>query len=56
MMGEALAAALLIGGGLALFVICIRIGTLLGRRLDRSLEARATAGDAGPSEEVSTDE
>jgi hypothetical protein len=50
------AAGLLLAGGLVLFVVSIRIGNLFGRRLDRALEARATAGEPDPSEEASADE
>ncbi|MGD0861933.1 MAG: hypothetical protein ABSA21_04150 [Candidatus Limnocylindrales bacterium] len=50
------AAALLLAGGLVVFVVSIRVGILLGQRLDRALEARAVAGGSEPSEEVRTDE
>ena len=46
-MQELLLAVLLIAVGVVAFVFCIRIGILLGRRLDRALEARAAAGEPG---------
>jgi hypothetical protein len=36
-------AALLLVGTLVVFVVSVRIGILLGSRLDRALEARAAA-------------
>jgi hypothetical protein len=49
-------AVVLVGGTLVVFVVSIRIGILLGLRLDRALEARAAAGEAGPIEEIRADE
>ena len=47
---------LLLGGALVVFVVSIRIGILLGSRLDRALEARPAASEPGPIEEVRADE
>lgn len=49
-------AVLLLGGALVIFVVSIRIGILLGLRVDRALEARAAANEPGPIEEVRPDE
>jgi hypothetical protein len=49
-------AVLLLGGALVVFVVSIRIGILLGLRLDRALEARAAASEPGHIEEVRADE
>jgi hypothetical protein len=49
-------AVVLVGGTLVVFVVSIRIGILLGLRLDRALEARAAADEAGPIEEIRADE
>jgi hypothetical protein len=52
-MAETLAlVALLLGGGVFLFVVSIRIGVTLGKRMDRALEARAAAGEDGSAQEV----
>ena len=40
-------AVLLIAIAVLAFVFSIRIGILLGRRLDRAMEARAAAGEPG---------
>jgi hypothetical protein len=55
-MQELLLAVLLIAVGVVAFVFCIRIGILLGQRLDRAVEARAAADEPGPSEEITADE
>jgi hypothetical protein len=55
-MQEVLFVVLLIGGGVLAFVFSIRVGILLGLRVDRALEARAAADQPGQSEEVGTDE
>ena len=49
-------AVLLLVGAVVVFVVAIRIGILLGLRLDRALEARAAASEAGPIEEIRADE
>ena len=48
-----LAAALLIGAAIA-FGISVRFGMLLGRRLDRALEERASIGGPPGEESAST--
>jgi hypothetical protein len=48
-----LAAALLIGAAIA-FGISVRFGMLLGRRLDRALEERASIGGPPSEESAST--
>ncbi|MGD0017666.1 MAG: hypothetical protein ABSD62_00240 [Candidatus Limnocylindrales bacterium] len=55
-MAELPFAVLLIGGAVIGFVFSIRVGILLGLRLDRALEARAAAEEPGHTEEVSADE
>jgi hypothetical protein len=56
-MGEAVAiAAFVIGGAVILFAASIRMGIVIGRRIDGALEARARSGETGSSEEVRTDE
>jgi hypothetical protein len=47
---------LLLGGAVLAFVFAIRVGILVGRRLDRALEARAAAEEPGQTEEASADE
>jgi hypothetical protein len=49
-------AALLVGGAILGFVLAIRVGMLLGLRLDRALEARVAAEEPGHTEEVSADD
>jgi hypothetical protein len=48
--------ALVVAGGVVLFLGSIGIGMVLGRRMDRALEARAAAGETGSAEEVHPDE
>lgn len=48
--------ALLLGGAVLGFVFSVRVGILLGLRLDRALEARAVAEEPGHTEEASADE
>jgi hypothetical protein len=55
-MPDLLLAAVLIGGGIVAFVVSVRLGILLGLRLDRALEARAANKEPDPAEEVSPDE
>ena len=49
-------AVLLLGGAVVVFIVSIRIGILVGLRLDRAVEARAAASEPGPIEEVHADE
>jgi uncharacterized integral membrane protein len=55
-MAELPSAVLLLGGAVLGFVIAIRVGILLGHRLDRALEARAADEEPRQTEEVSADE
>ena len=49
-------ALLLIAAGVLGFVLSIRVGILLGVRLDRAIEARAVADKPAHDEEASADE
>jgi len=49
-------AVLLVAGGVLGFVLSIRVGILLGLRLDRAIEARSAADEPAHDEEVSSDE
>ena len=46
-------AALLLAGAVLAFVLSVRVGILLGLRLDRAVEARAAADEPGQTDEVS---
>jgi hypothetical protein len=46
------AAALLVAGAGAAFAVSVRVGMLLGRRMDRALEARQDADDSTPSDQA----
>jgi hypothetical protein len=53
--------ALIVGIAIVVFIICLRIGILLGLRLDRAIEVRAAertvaAQEPGHTEEASADE
>lgn len=49
------AAALLIAGACILFAVSVRVGMLLGRRVDRALEARLAAESPTPSDQAPDD-
>jgi hypothetical protein len=55
-MAEAGVAVLLLVAGVAAFALSIKVGMLVGQRLDRVIEARAAAADTAPAEEVGADE
>ena len=55
-MAELPLAALVVGVAVLAFVFSIRVGILLGHRLDRVLEARAAAEKVPQTEEVGVDE
>ena len=55
-MTELAFAALLVVAAVLGFALSMRVGILLGHRLDGAIEARAAAEEAGHSEEVSADE
>jgi hypothetical protein len=55
-MEELLFAGLLVCGAVVCFAISIRVGILLGLRLDRALDARAAAEEPGQTEEAGGDE
>jgi hypothetical protein len=55
-MAELPFAVLLLGGAVLAFALSIRVGILLGRRLDRAVEARAAAEEPRQTDEVSADE
>ncbi len=45
-------AVALLGAAGLLFALSARVGMLLGRRMDRAIEARHAADDAGSSDEA----
>ncbi len=55
-MQELLVAALLVAGAIVAFVLSIRVGILLGLRLDRAVEARAADEEPAQTDEVGADE
>ena len=46
-------AALIVAGGVAVFALSIRLGILLGRRLDLAIESRKTEDPEPPSSDAS---
>jgi uncharacterized protein YneF (UPF0154 family) len=60
-MQDLLFVVLIVGVAILVFVICLRVGILLGLHLDRAIEARAAeqsvaAHEPGQTEEASADE